>query len=107
MNQAGRWSGLPAGTLTRRGVHTSVPALHNDINAWIATRNDHPRPFTRTKTADEILDSLAGYLAKAGTGHRKGKQNSLAELPARHTRSTHANLASPSPGKNPAQSAGG
>ena len=75
MNQAERWSGLPAGTLTRRGVHTSAPALHNDINAWIATRNDHPRPFTRTKTADEILDSLAGYLAKAGTGHRKGKQN--------------------------------
>jgi hypothetical protein len=26
-----------------------------------------PRPFTWTKTADEILSSLADYLAKLGT----------------------------------------
>jgi len=34
-----------------------------------------PRPFTWTKTADEILNSLAGYLAKVGTGHRIGDQD--------------------------------
>ena len=50
--------------LIRRGVHTSVQALENDIRAWIATWNDNPRPFTWNKAADEILDSLAKYLAR-------------------------------------------
>jgi hypothetical protein len=47
-------------------VHTSVQALENDIREWIATWNANPRPFTWTKTADEILNSLADYLAKLG-----------------------------------------
>jgi transposase len=64
MNQVERWFGLLTGKLIRRGVHTSVQALENDIREWIATWNDNPRPFTWTKTADEILNSLAGYLAK-------------------------------------------
>jgi hypothetical protein len=33
------------------------------------------RPFTWTKTADEILKSLAGYLAKVGTGRRIYEQD--------------------------------
>ena len=70
MNQVERWFGLLTGKLIRRGVHTSVQALENDIRDWIATWNDNPRPFTWTKTADEILNSLADYLAKVGTGHR-------------------------------------
>jgi hypothetical protein len=60
----------------RRGVHTSVQALENDIREWIATWNDNPRPFTWTKTADEILNSLADYLAKLSTIHAlKSKAN--------------------------------
>ena len=65
-NQVERWSGLLTGKLIRRGVHTSVQALENDIRDWIATWNTNPRPFTWTKTADEILNSLADYLAKVG-----------------------------------------
>jgi hypothetical protein len=34
-----------------------------------------PRPFTWTKTADEILKSLTDYLARVGTGHRTRKQD--------------------------------
>ena len=68
MNQVERWFGLLTDKLIRRGVHTSVQALENDIREWIATWNDNPRPFTWTKTADEILNSLADYLAKVGTG---------------------------------------
>ena len=52
--------------MIRRGVHTTVHALETDIKAWINTWNDNPRPFTWTKTADEILSSLAGYLTKVG-----------------------------------------
>jgi transposase len=75
MNQVERWFGLLTDKLIRRGVHTSVQALENDIREWIATWNDNPRPFTWTKTADEILNSLADYLAKVGTGHRIGEQD--------------------------------
>jgi transposase len=73
MNQVERWFGLLTDKLIRRGVHTSVQALENDIRDWIATWNDNPRPFTWTKTADEILNSLADYLAKVRTGHRVGE----------------------------------
>ncbi len=76
MNQVERWFGLLTDKLIRRGVHTSVQALENDIRAWIATWNDNPRPFTWTKTADEILNSLAGYLTKLGTS-RTAKQAEL------------------------------
>ena len=69
MNQVERWFGLLTDKLIRRGVHTSVQALENDIREWIATWNDNPRPFIWTKTADEILNSLAGDLAKLGAGH--------------------------------------
>ena len=75
MNQVERWFGLLTDKLIRRGVHTSVQALENDIKAWIATWNDNPRPFTWTKTADEILSSLADYLAKLGTGHTINRQS--------------------------------
>src|SRR5450755_697793 len=69
MNQVERWFGLLTDKLIRRGVHTSVQALETDIKAWIATWNDNPRPFTWTKTAGEILSSLADYLVKLGTGN--------------------------------------
>jgi transposase len=75
MNQAGRWFGLLTGKLIRRGVHTSVPAQENDIKERIATRNDNPRPFTWTKTADEILSSLAAYLTKLGAGPPVNEQD--------------------------------
>jgi hypothetical protein len=61
--------------LIRRSAHTSVQALENDIRVWSATWNDNPRPFTWTKTADEILNSLARYVAKLGTGHPVNRQD--------------------------------
>ena len=74
MNQVERWFGLLTDKLIRRGVHTSVQALENDIRDWIATWNDNPRPFTWTKTADEILSSLADYLARLPTGQPETRQ---------------------------------
>jgi transposase len=64
INQVERWFGLLTDKLIRRGVHTSVKALEQDIEAWIENWNQNPKPFTWTKTADEILNSLADYLAK-------------------------------------------
>jgi transposase len=45
----------------RRGTHTSVRQLNTDIRAWIDTWNDNPRPYVWTKTADQILASIANY----------------------------------------------
>ena len=59
-----RWFGFLTDKLIRRGVHTSVQTLEADIRNWIDTWNQDPRPFAWTKTAEEILHSLAEYLAK-------------------------------------------
>ena len=62
MNQVERWFGFLTDQRIRRGVHKSVQALEADIRAWIENWNANPRPFAWTKTADEILDSLAKYI---------------------------------------------
>jgi transposase len=70
INQVERWFGYLTDQMIRRGVHKSVQALEADIRAWIADWNASPRPFTWTKTAEEILDSLAKYIARiSGAGH--------------------------------------
>jgi transposase len=75
MNQVERWFAMLTDKLIRRGVHTSVQALENDIKDWIATWNDNPRPFSWTKTADEILNSLADYLTKITMGQPVTRQD--------------------------------
>jgi transposase len=74
INQVERWFGYLTDQMIRRGVHKSVQALQADIRSWIQTWNEEPRPFTWTKTAGEILDSLARYLAKIGTGCTVNRQ---------------------------------
>jgi transposase len=64
LNQVERWFGLLTDKRIRRGAHTSIQALENDIRDWITTWNANPRPFTWVKTADEILNSLADDLTK-------------------------------------------
>jgi hypothetical protein len=53
--------GFLADQRIRRGAHKSVHALEADIRSWIADWNSDPRPFIWTKTAEEILDSLARF----------------------------------------------
>jgi transposase len=70
LNQVERWFGLITDKMIRRGAHRSVQALETDIRAWIGNWNDNPRPFTWTKTADEILESLGRLLLRtSGEGH--------------------------------------
>jgi len=70
INQVERWFGFLTDELLRRGVHKSVQALEHDVRNWIKNWNDDPRPFVWTKTADEILNSLAKYLARiSGAAH--------------------------------------
>ena len=70
INQVERWFGLLTEQLIRRGVHTSVVALENDVREWIKNWNDNPKPFVWTKTAEDILQSLSKYMAKiSDAGH--------------------------------------
>ena len=61
LNLVERWFGELTTKKLRRGTHRSVHQLNTDIRAWIETWNDNPRPFVWTKTADQILESIARY----------------------------------------------
>ena len=70
LNLVERWFGELTTKLLRRGAHRSVTALNQDIRAWITTWNDDPRPYVWTKTADQILESIATYCHRTNeTGH--------------------------------------
>jgi transposase len=68
INQVERWFGYLTDQMIRRGVHKSVQSLEADIRAWIANWNENPRPFAWTKTAEEILNSLARYIERISGG---------------------------------------
>ena len=61
MNLVERWFSALTTKKLQRSTHRSVKDLAADITAWVETWNQNPRPFTWTKTADEILARLAGY----------------------------------------------
>jgi len=70
VNQVERWFGFLEDQMIRRGVHTSVQALEADIRAWVTGWNDNPTPFIWTKTAEQILESLARFCQRiSGAGH--------------------------------------
>jgi len=61
LNQVERWfAGLEAKQL-RRGAHTSVRMLDAAILEHIAASNDAGKPFVWTKSADDILASIARF----------------------------------------------
>jgi transposase len=64
LNLVERWFAELTTKRLRRGTHRSVRQLNADIRAWIQTWNASPRPFVWTKTADQILDSIARYCSR-------------------------------------------
>ena len=64
LNLVERWFGELTTKKLQRGTHRSVRALNKDIRDWIGTWNDQPRPYVWTKTADQILDSIARYCTR-------------------------------------------
>ena len=55
LNLVERWCAELTNKKLRRGAHRSVAELNRDIRTWI----ENPRPFVWTKTADQILESIA------------------------------------------------
>lgn len=70
LNLVERWFALLTQQQLRRGVHPSVQALKAAIRHYIVVTNRHPTPFRWTKTADEILASVARFCQRTSeTGH--------------------------------------
>ena len=70
MNLIERWFAELSEKWLRRGTHRSTRELDLAIRHWIETWNENPRPFVWTKTAEQILATLASYLQRiSGTGH--------------------------------------
>jgi transposase len=64
LNLVERWFAELTTKKLQRGAHRSVTELNNDIRAWIETWNADPKPYVWTKTADQILDSIARFCTK-------------------------------------------
>ena len=70
INQVERLFAYITADLLQRSDHRSVQALEADIRNWIKAWNDNPKPFVWTKTAEQILSSLARLLQRTtGAGH--------------------------------------
>jgi len=67
MNLVERWFSALTTKKLQRSAHRSVRALAADIKAWVEHWNEDPKPFVWHKTADEILDRLAGYCTAINT----------------------------------------
>jgi transposase len=63
MNLVERWFAALTTKKLKRSAHRSAKELADDINAWVATWNSNPKPFVWHKTAEQILERLAGYCA--------------------------------------------
>jgi transposase len=70
LNLVERWFAELTNRKLRRSAHRSVTELEADVRGWINEWNEDPKPFVWTKTADQILDTLAAYCARiTDSGH--------------------------------------
>jgi len=68
MNMVERWFSALTTKKLQRSAHRNVKELVADIKAWVASWNDDPKPFVWHKTAEQILERLAGYCAAINAG---------------------------------------
>jgi transposase len=69
LNLVERFFGLLTAQALRRGSHASTAQLRKAILEYIAVRNEKPKPFRWTKTADEILESVARFAQRTLQAH--------------------------------------
>ena len=61
INLGERWFAEITNKRIRRGVFRSVKELEAAIREYINVHNENPKPFVWTKTADQILTSIARF----------------------------------------------
>ena len=70
INLVERWFAALTEKQLRRGIHRSTRELELAIRHYVDATNAHPKPFIWTKTADEILASVARFCQRIyNSGH--------------------------------------
>jgi transposase len=70
LNLVERWFAELTDKQIRRGSHHSTRELEEAIHIFLDVTNDEPKPFIWTKTADQILESVAAFCMRtSGPGH--------------------------------------
>jgi transposase len=70
LNLVERWFATLTEKQIRRGIHRSTRELEETIRRYIQATNHSAKPFVWTKTADEILDSVARFCKRiSDSGH--------------------------------------
>src|SRR6202521_2121010 len=72
INLVERWFAELTNKRIRRGVFRSVKDLETAIGEFIEVHNEDPAPFVWTRTADQILASIARYAQRTLTAHSPG-----------------------------------
>jgi transposase len=67
LNQVERFFALLTNRQIKRGAHRSVKALKAAITDFISHHNGSPKPFSWTKTADDILASIERFCTRTTT----------------------------------------
>ena len=70
LNQVERWFALLTERQIKRGSHRNVQDLEDAIRKFIKVHNQQPKPFQWTKTADQILASIARFASSTLAAHR-------------------------------------
>lgn len=70
LNLIERWFALLSERQIKRGTHRSTLELERAIRQYLDTYNEEPKPFVWTKSADEILASVARFCSRtSNSGH--------------------------------------
>jgi transposase len=64
LNLVERWFALLTERQIKRGAHTSVASLKAAIEEFLTAHNENPRPFVWTKSADDIIESIARFATR-------------------------------------------
>jgi transposase len=70
LNQVERFFGLLTEHALRRGSHSSVRQLRQAIQDYLDAHNDEPKPFIWTKSATDVLNSIARFAQRTLTAHK-------------------------------------
>ena len=72
LNLVERWFAELTNKRIRRGAFRSVRELETAIREYIDVHNEDPRPFVWTRTADQILNSIARYASRTLASYPSG-----------------------------------
>src|SRR5258705_13234973 len=71
LNQVERWFAFLTQRQIKRGSHRNVHELETQIREFISLHNHQPKPFQWTKSADQLLASIARFATSTLAAHSR------------------------------------